>query len=84
MTKESQALRILKHMLKGNRISQKTALALFGTFNLRNRIHDLRKKKIDVCGVMIYEDHCKYMQYWIDPRTAKMFREQKSETFKTL
>ena len=44
----SQCARIKNYLLQGNKIDQEKALNMFGCFRLASRIHDLRRKGLNI------------------------------------
>lgn len=63
----SQTTDILKHLLKGNRLTDLQCRKLFNCTRLAARISDIEKiigRKPD--RKYIYKNDKKFMQYWID------------------
>ncbi len=50
---ESQCKQISEHLVKGGKITSIDALKLFGCWNLKGRIFDLRKKNMPIHTEMI-------------------------------
>ena len=64
--KESQNQAILKHLLKGNKLTGLQALDKFGCWRLPSRIHDLKKDGHDIDSkTIITKEGKRISQYFL-------------------
>lgn len=61
--KASQNSRILKHLMKGYKLTPIGALSLFGVFRLASRICDIKKEGFPITTTMVTRNKKTYAEY---------------------
>ena len=64
----SQTTDILKHLLKGNRLTGIEALNLFGCFRLPARIAEAEKLGHTISRRTITKNNKRFCEYWIEKK----------------
>ena len=64
--KTSQNSKILRHLMKGYKLTPIGALSLFGVFRLASRICDIKKEGFPILTTMITKGGKRFAQYSLD------------------